>query len=113
MTSTETHEISQEAARAAVDTSSEAIGRSITELMGWLTGPDSGQNYGLVTAANQLAEVARQRDAMLAALRRAEQFIANGVELGFIRMPDPSTPDSAHETLPAIRVAIALAEACA
>jgi hypothetical protein len=46
---------------------------------------------------------------LLAALRKAEQFIANGVELGFIRMPDPDTPDSAHDTLPAIRAAIAKA----
>jgi hypothetical protein len=48
---------------------------------------------------------------MLAALKRAEQFIVNGVSLGFIRMPDPETPDSAHDTLPAIRAAIAKAGA--
>lgn len=48
---------------------------------------------------------------MLAALEKAEQFIANGVELGFIRMPDASTPDPAHDTLPAIRAAIAKASA--
>lgn len=47
-----------------VDTSGEAIGRSITELMSWLTGPDSGQNDGLVTAANQLAALAKERDAL-------------------------------------------------
>lgn len=44
------------------------------------------------------------------ALKKAEQFIANGVEFGFIRLPDVSTPDSAHETLPAIRAAIAAAD---
>lgn len=43
------------------------------------------------------------------ALRKAEQFIANGVELGFIRMPDAATPDPAHDTLPAIRTALAQA----
>lgn len=43
---------------------------------------------------------------LVAALEAAERFIVNGVEYGFIRMPDPSTPDSAHETLPAIRAAI-------
>lgn len=47
---------------------------------------------------------------MLAALKGAERFITNGVELGFIRMPDPGTPDSAHDTLPTIRAAIAKAE---
>jgi hypothetical protein len=49
------------------------------------------------------AEAARLR----AALKRAEQFIVNGTELGFIRMPNPDTPDTAHETLPAIRAALA------
>lgn len=39
------------------------------------------------------------------ALTAAEQFIVNGVELGYIRMPDPETPDSAHQTLPMIRQA--------
>lgn len=39
------------------------------------------------------------------ALTAAEQFIVNGVELGYIRMPNPETPDSAHDTLPMIRQA--------
>lgn len=43
----------------------------------------------------------------LAALKAARQFIVNGVELGFIRMPDAETPDPAHETLPMIERAIA------
>lgn len=30
------------------------------------------------------------------ALAAAEQFIVNGVELGYIRMPAPETPDSAQ-----------------
>lgn len=30
------------------------------------------------------------------ALSAAQQFIANGIELGYIRMPDRDTPDSAH-----------------
>ncbi|MEJ1174254.1 hypothetical protein WA845_08405 [Agrobacterium sp. CMT1] len=37
------------------------------------------------------------------ALAAAEQFIVNGVELAYIRMPDPQTPDSANDTLPMIR----------
>lgn len=49
-------------------------------------------------------------DDMLAALRRAERFIDNGIELGFIRMPDVGTPDPAHDTLTAIRAAISKAE---
>ena len=49
-------------------------------------------------------------DEMLAALKGARQFITNGVELGFIRMPDAGTPDPAHDTLPAIEAAISKAE---
>lgn len=59
---TQEKEISQGAAIAAVDTSAEAVGRSIVELMSWLTGPDSGQNDGLVVAANQLAALIAERD---------------------------------------------------
>lgn len=46
----------------------------------------------------------------LEALRAARQFIANGIELGFISMPEPETPDSAHGTLPMIQRAIAVLE---
>jgi hypothetical protein len=47
-----------------------------------------------------------ERDRLREALIRAKGFIVNGVELGFIRMPDPGTPDPAHETLPAILAAL-------
>jgi len=47
-----------------------------------------------------------ERDRLRGALIRAKGFIVNGVELGFIRMPDPGTPDPAHETLPAIIAAL-------
>ena len=39
-------------------------------------------------------EVARLREV----LERAGSFIHNGIELGFIRMPDCDCPDPAHET---------------
>lgn len=42
-----------------------------------------------------------------AALDSANNFISNGIELGFIRMPDEETPDQAHNTLPRIRSALA------
>lgn len=41
------------------------------------------------------------------ALEAARQFIRNGVEMGYIRMPDPETPDPAHDTLPMIEAALA------
>jgi len=40
------------------------------------------------------------------ALRAADQFITNGVALGFIRMPDEDCPDPAHETPKLIRAAL-------
>lgn len=40
------------------------------------------------------------------ALRRADQFITNGIEFGFIRMPDAGTPDPAHETPGIIHAAL-------
>lgn len=42
----------------------------------------------------------------LEALRLAREFIVNGVENGYIRMPDADTPDSAHDTLPKIEAAL-------
>ena len=46
---------------------------------------------------------------LLAALEDARKFIVNGIELGYIHMPDPETPDRAHQTLPNIESAIAKA----
>ncbi|WP_027039089.1 hypothetical protein [Mesorhizobium ciceri] len=57
----------------------------------------------------ELRALRKSQKAMLAALKAAEQFMVNGVELGFIRMPDAGTPDPAHDTLPAVRAAIAAA----
>jgi hypothetical protein len=51
--------------------------------------------------------LAAEVEKMRAALQAARQFIRNGVEFGFIRMPDPDTPDSAHDTLPMIESALA------
>jgi hypothetical protein len=43
---------------------------------------------------------------LIAALSRADQFITNGIELGYIRMPDADTPDSAHHTPGIVRAAL-------
>lgn len=48
---------------------------------------------------------------MAQAIIRADQFITNGVKHGFIRMPDATTPDPAHETPKIVRSARAHAEA--
>lgn len=41
------------------------------------------------------------------ALKRADRFITNGVALGYIQMPDESTPDPAKDTPRIIRDALA------
>lgn len=59
--------------------------------------------------ADAMAQVAtlRARVAELeTALRAADQFVTNGIALGFIRMPSPSTPDPAHRTPGIIRAAL-------
>ncbi len=54
-------------------------------------------NGKLISAAPDLFDVAIL----------ARDFIQNGIELGFIQMPDAGTFDPAHETLPKILAAIA------
>lgn len=64
--------------------------------------------------AEQQAEIKALREGLVdarQALKAAEHFIVNGVELGFISMPDTSTPDPAHETLPMLRSALSRARA--
>nr|WP_282103254.1 hypothetical protein [Pseudomonas sp. PNPG3] len=39
-------------------------------------------------------------------LRLALQFIVNGVELGYIQMPEAETPDPAHDLLPKLQAAL-------
>lgn len=64
-------------------------------------------NYRQLYEGGYTAEARAQVAAKDAALRKAEQFIVNGTELGFIRMPDAGLPDTAHDTLPMIRAALA------
>lgn len=47
---------------------------------------------------------------LLEVLQKAKEFIENGIELGYIRMPDLDTPDAAHRMLPMINAAIAAAK---
>lgn len=49
-------------------------------------------------------------DEMMEVLKCAEQFIANGIDNGYIRMPYEYSGDPALDTLPAIKAAIAKAE---
>jgi hypothetical protein len=71
---------------------------------------ESGRHFSsvLVSITEELPEILsalRRVEVMEKALKRAEQFIVNGTELGFIRMPETAY-DPAHFTLPAIRQAL-------
>jgi hypothetical protein len=57
----------------------------------------------------QLATLGKQHAEMLAALKAARQFILNGIEMGFIRLP-ASDADTANRTVPIIDAAIDRAE---
>lgn len=52
----------------------------------------------------------RQRDELLAALKDAHQFISNGIEFGYIIMPDRDCGDRALQTPEIVRSAIRKAE---
>lgn len=54
-----------------------------------------------------LARLIAAAPEMAKALKAARQFIMNGIEFGYIRMPQPETPDSAHDTLPMIDAVLA------
>ncbi|MDB5552803.1 MAG: hypothetical protein JWL86_2787 [Rhizobium sp.] len=62
---------------------------------------------GALRLAPQIVKACNAHEALVLALLHAEQFIVNGTEYGFIRMPN--VPDPALDTLPKIRAALALA----
>lgn len=45
------------------------------------------------------ARLEQECERLRQALVHAKHFISNGIDLGFIRMPDADTPDPAHDTL--------------
>lgn len=66
----------------AVDTSAEAVERSVEELLGWITGPDSGHNDGVVEAVQLIralstanAQLERERGASRRDVAQLEAFI--------------------------------------
>lgn len=84
----------------SVDESGEATGtwEQDAGLVEWVTA-----NRQRIIAA--LSAPAREREALKDAARTlhlAEQFIENGIEFGYIQMPDKDTPDAAHDMLPTI-----------
>lgn len=72
----------------------------------WMPLPNPPNDGGDTAPPDDSAEkIAR----LVKALRAADQFITNGIEFGFIRMPDPETNDSASRTPDLIRAALASA----
>ena len=72
-----------------------------------LNADEAGAELRVVLIENlpEILSALRRVEVMEKALERAEQFIVNGTELGFIRMPETAF-DPAHFTLPAIRQAL-------
>lgn len=67
-------------------------------------------NYKVLTvehATDGVMETTPEIAKLVESLEVAHRFIANGIELGYIQMPDSDTLDAAHETLPAIEAALA------
>lgn len=54
----------------------------------------------------EIAALKRRLEIAHTALQTADQFITNGIELKFIRMPDADCPDRAHQTPGIIRAAL-------
>ena len=61
----------------------------------------------LIRAEAQLTAAEQSQQALRTALEAADRFITNGIELGFIRMPDADCPDPAKAVPGMIRAALA------
>lgn len=68
---------------------------------------EQGYSHEVVHAMQSKIDALRaqlaERDALL---RLARQFVVNGVDLGYIQMPDADTPDPAHDLVPKIDAAL-------
>jgi len=59
-----------------------------------------------IAITGEAATVIKQKNAdiadLVAGLKRVRGFIGNGIDLGFIRMPDEGSIDTAHEVPPLV-----------
>lgn len=92
----------------------EVIAHSIINgaIYSWVkeTGRDGSFYAPMMLSFRKLAaaQAAPAADAgLVEALEHTRLFIVNGIDLGFIQMPEAGTPDPAHETLPMIDAALA------
>lgn len=60
--------------------------------------------------AEFIVRACNAHDGLVKALKAAQQFIRNGIEFGYIHMPDADTPDTAHKTPALIEAALAKAQ---
>ncbi|MDI6835410.1 MAG: hypothetical protein QMD99_06815 [Rhizobiaceae bacterium] len=72
---------------------------------------DMGEPEDPFAAWESIDLIKSQHGQLRKALAVADQFIANGIELGYIRMPDPDSNDSALLTPGIVRAALATTEA--
>ncbi len=64
-----------------------------------------------INALQQHLTAADERvDVLEGLLRLSRQFVVNGIDLGYIRMPEANTPDPAHDLVPKIDAALKPAE---
>lgn len=75
-------------------------------------GFDLAHTYGPIAQANAefIVRACNAHDDLVKALKVAQQFISNGIEFGYICMPDTDTPDAAHKTPELIESALAKAQ---
>jgi len=68
--------------------------------------PKQRQNY-MSDLDNRIEQLQADKAELVEGLNRVDSFISGGIALGFIRMPDPKTPDVAHEVPPLVKALIA------
>jgi len=69
----------------------------------------NAENYFRAANPAAILSLIAQRDELLAALKLADEFITNGIELGFIHMGDADCDDPAHQIPGIVSSAIAKA----
>ncbi|CCM77087.1 hypothetical protein [Rhizobium mesoamericanum] len=67
---------------------------------------DMGEPEDPFAAWESISLVQSQNEQMRKALEKADQFITNGIDLGYIRMPDPNSGDTALLTPDIVRAAL-------
>lgn len=81
----------------------------LADLREWAESYDAveiGADGVLYMAIHRIEKLIERNSELELALLEADQFITNGIELGYIRMPDADVPDAAHHIPGNIRAAL-------